>query len=91
MMPPYIARIRIHNPNHHFGLWIPVFLIWPIFLALIVIMAPFIMIGAGILWYSGWGKSLLLSVPAIYRCICATHGLRVDVKKRAERVFIQFI
>ena len=34
MWPPSVLRLRIDNRQRHFGLWLPLFLIWPVLLVL---------------------------------------------------------
>ena len=85
--PPLLMRLRISNRRSHVSLWIPLFLAWPIAMAIAILLAPLMVIAALILWPFGWGKSLLLSGPTICRCLCALRGLQVDFK-RGEQLFL---
>jgi len=62
-----------------FGLWIPLFLIWPILLALWLLLLPFVMLGMAVTGrlFRFW-KVFQLSFAA-YEMVCATRGLRVEV------------
>jgi len=87
-IPPTIIRLRFKNEHHGFGLWLPLFLVLPFVLLAAIIIAPIVLIAAVILWYTGWGRTILFTGPAIYRCFCALRGLKVDVTQGHERVYI---
>ena len=90
MWPPSILRLRIRNQRHRFGLWLPLFLIWPLVMLLGLLLLPFILLAAIVLWYRGWAKPLLLAGPSLFRLFCALRGLEVDVKQHSEQFFISF-
>jgi len=90
MWLPSMLRLRIHNQRQHFGLWLPLFLIWPLVLILGLALWPQLLIGAIIFWKKGWSKLLLLGGPAIFRFLCTLRGLKVDVKNPSEQVLIYF-
>ena len=90
MWPPSILRLRFRNRDHRFGLWLPLFLVWPLILAIALVLAPIFLVSAVVLWPFGWGKPLLFAGPAIARCICSLRGLEINVKQRSEDVFISF-
>jgi hypothetical protein len=86
--PPLIMRIRIQNPDHKFGLWLPLFLLLPLVLVVFIILSPLILIGFLVLCCMGWGKVALRLPGAIWRVFCATRGLRVDMNNSTDRVKI---
>lgn len=88
MFPPSILRLRIHNKQHKFGLWLPLFLLWPLLLVLGILLLPLLLIAAVILSYRGWGIPLLLTGPAIFGLLCALRGLKVEIGQNSEQVFI---
>ena len=88
--PPSVLRLRIHTSRRHFGLWLPLFLVWPLLLVLGLVLWPLLLIGAIVLWHRGWGKTLLLGGPALFRLFCALRGLKVEVKQPSEKVLISF-
>jgi len=88
--PPSVLHLRIHNSRRHFGLWLPLFLVWPLLLVLGLVLWPLLLIGAIVLWKRGWSKPLLLGGPAIFRLFCALRGLKVEVKQPSEQVLISF-
>jgi len=90
-IPPCLLHIRVHNEDHHFGIWLPLFLAWlllaimvlaflPLFLILLIIALPF-----------GWGEFVLLVGPRFYNILCALKGLELDVDKTDEKVEILFV
>ena len=90
-IPPCLMYLHIHNEEHSFGLWLPLFLAWlilavlalallPIFLILLIVALPF-----------GWGEFMLLLGPRFYNVLCALRGLKVDVDRANEKVEILFV
>lgn len=88
MCPPSILRLRIHNRSRHFGLWLPLFIIWPVILVLGLVLLPLLLICAAVLWPSGWGKLVLLGGPALLGLLCAMRGLNVEVKQPLEETLV---
>ncbi len=89
--PPMVMRIKIQNPQHKFGLWLPLFLIIPIALVVFIILSPLILLAVIFLWPRGWGKTALLAPWAAWRVFCATRGLKVDVQNPRDCVQISFV
>ena len=88
MCPPSLLRLRIRNERHRFGLWLPLFLIWPVVLVLGLALWPLLLIAAAVLWPWGWGKLLLLGGVVIFGVFCALRGLRVDIKQDSQQVLV---
>ena len=82
--PPLIMRLRILDNNRNVRLWLPIFLLYPI------LLVPLALIAGLLLWPWGWGKALLLSIPCFFRVICALRELEVDIQKRQEILFVSF-
>ena len=89
-LPPTIMRLRIQTDERRFGLWLPLFLIWPLIALLVVLLFPIVLILGILLWPTGWGKPLLLGGPALLRVFCALRGIEINVEKPTEQVFISF-
>lgn len=88
--PPSLLRVRIRNRNTHFGLWLPLFIIWPLVLLAMVILSPLVLLSAVLLWPLGLGRSLLLTGPLLFRLFCSMRGLEVAVHKSSDQVLISF-
>ena len=89
--PPNLIHLRIYNQRHRFGLWIPLFIIWPFVLATIIVLLPFTILLTLILWPFGWNGRLFKLGPGIMRCICSLRGLKVDVQNYQEQILISLI
>ena len=88
--PPSLLRVRIRSRNKRFTLWLPLFLVWPLGLALLAILSPFLLVLAILLWPLGWARPLLLAGPLLFRLFCSLRGLEVNVEKSSEQVLISF-
>jgi hypothetical protein len=76
--PPLIMRVRIRNNKTKFGLWIPLFLIFPIVAILMIALAPLALLAALIVLPFGYARTVLCA-PAIFSVFCAMRGLEVDI------------
>ncbi len=90
ILPPSILRLRIRGEGHRFGLWLLLILIWPVFLVLALALAPLVLVTAIVLWPIGWGRSLLLVGPAIFRIFCSLRGLEINVRDESQTVYVHF-
>ncbi|MHB0937293.1 MAG: hypothetical protein ACYDCO_21460 [Armatimonadota bacterium] len=91
MLPPSIARIRIADEGRgRVNLWLPLILIWPVLLALGVVLAPLVLIAALATW-SRYGRMLLYGGPQLFVVLCALRGLRVQVADGRDQVCIYFL
>jgi len=88
--PPSLLRVRIRSRNKRFTLWLPLFLVWPLGLALLAILSPFLLVLAILLWPLGWARPLLLAGPLLFRLFCSLRGMEVNVEKSSEQVLISF-
>jgi len=93
--PPYLLKMRFSNPDHAFGLWLPLFLIWPIvlafLLAIFLVLLPFALLALIFTWRSDWFYTLLLSLPVIFRLFSQLPGLVVDVTGKQGQICLEFI
>ena len=88
--PPMLMRLKVINPERHINLWLPLFLAWIILFLFAIALSPLIVVLVILLWPWGWGEMLLLLGPAIYRILCATRGLEVDIRQTDNIVLIYF-
>jgi hypothetical protein len=93
--PPYLLKLRFHDPDHGLVLWLPLFLLWPValvFLLLVfLILLPFAFLAVIFTWRPDWMSILLGSIPAIYRLFSHLPGLVVNVDDNKDQVYIEFI
>ena len=88
--PPSLLGFRISNADRGFGLWLPLFLIWPPLVLAALVMFPLVLLLSLLLWPSGWGRTVLLTGPWFLRMFCALRGLLIDVKSGTSQVYIVF-
>jgi hypothetical protein len=88
--PPYLMKLRINK----FGLWLPLFLIWPVVLvcvlAVFLILLPFAILAFIFTWQLGWWRPLVLSIPGIYSVLCNLRGMTVEVEGRDGHIGVEF-
>jgi hypothetical protein len=87
-IPPCLMHVRIHNEEHNFGLWLPLFLAWLILAALLLAILPILLIVA---LPFGWGEFMLLLGPRFYNILCALRGLKVEIDRTSEKVEVLFV
>ena len=88
--PPSVLRVKIRSRGRRFTLWLPLFLVWPLGIASLAVLAPFVLVLAALLWPLGWARPLLLTGPLLFRLFCSLRGLEVNVEKSSEQVLISF-
>lgn len=89
-VPPLLMRLKTIDRDHHVNLWLPLFLVWILLLAIAIALSPIVCILAIILWPFGWGETLVLLGPALYRIVCSLRGLSIDIRKPNQVVLIYF-
>jgi hypothetical protein len=90
-IPPCLMHVRIHNEEHHFGLWLPLFLAWLILAALLLALLPVFLILLIVALLFGWGEFMLLLGPQFYNILCALRGLKVEIDKTNEKVEVLLV
>ena len=89
-LPPSLLRVRVQNSKRRFGLWLPLFLIWPLVVLFALALFPLVLVLAALLWRKGWGRPVLLAGPTFFRLFCALRGLVVNVEDGSQQVYIAF-
>ena len=80
MIPPWLIHLRIRRSGRRrIGLWVPVFLFWPlIWLLALVAMALALVVGIIVAPW-GWARPVICLVPWLMRMLSASKGLRLQV------------
>ena len=91
IFPPSILQLSIRREGHRIGLWLPLALIWPVFIVLALAIAPLVLVAAAVLWSIGWGRPLLLAGPAMFRIFCSLRGLEVSLQDESQIVYVRFL
>ena len=89
--PPMLMHVKIRGERCRFGLWLPLFLLLPLALAVFIIVAPLILIAIPIFWPSGWRKRALHIFGAVFEIICSMRGIKVDVQSDHDYVYISAV
>jgi len=89
--PPMLMHMRIQGEGRGFGLWLPLFLLLPLALVVFIILSPLILVGAIVLWPSGWGKRALFTLKAAVEVFWSMRGLKVDVCSGRQCVSISVV
>jgi hypothetical protein len=88
--PPALMHIKVKNESHNIGLWLPIFLLWPMALAVVIILLPVIVVGLIIFWDS-WGMWSLKTLWAAIVTCCSLRGLEVDVRTGEQNVYVSVV
>ena len=87
MIPVLLVGLRLGR----IALWIPMFLLWPLILALFVLAFPFLLvysvIKVGLAAFRLW----FLGVPRAYLLLCSLRGFRVSVESPGTRMGITLV
>jgi uncharacterized membrane protein YqjE len=89
--PPMLMHVKIRGERRGFGLWLPLFLVLPLALALFIILSPVILIAILIFWPSGWRKKALHLFGAAFEVLCSMRGIKVDVRGEHRCIYISAV
>lgn len=85
ILPPSLVRLSWHR-RPLAGIWIPLFLLWPLVLLL---LAPVFLIAGVVALAQGWLPRFLHGSGACYRLLCEVRGIRIDVAGRQSGLSIR--
>jgi len=92
--PPLLMHVKVKNEKSDFGLWLPLFLLFPLALVVLLVLSPLILIGILVLLMLGqerwveWGlRCLWVAVVSSW----ALRGLQVDVEGRTGLVQVNIV
>ncbi len=90
-MIPMLMRLRVSRNPNKYGVLLPVFLVWILLFALMIVLFPFVLIAALFTWRSGQGKWLLLTYPLLVSALFHLSGLHIEVEHPDENILIAFL
>ncbi len=90
-MIPVFMRLKVGRKPDKYGLLLPIFLVWILLFALMIILWPFVLIAALFTWRSGQGKLLLLTYPLLISLLFQLSGLHIEVRRSEQSVLIAFL
>jgi len=86
--PPMFIKLEFGKRDGKFKLWFPLFILFPFLFVMLLLMAPFLLLAALVLWSFGWGKPFLLFIPVLLGLLWALRGLEIDINDKGQKVFI---
>lgn len=89
--PPMLMHVRIRGVQRAFGLWLPLFLVLPLALALFVVLSPVILIAVLLFWPRGWRKRALHIFGAAFEVFNSMRGIKVDVRGEHGCIYISVV
>ena len=89
--PPMLMHVKIRREKRGFGLWLPLFILLPLALALFIILSPLILIAILVLWPRGWRKRGLHIFGAAFEILCSMRDLKVDVQNENHCIYISAV
>ena len=88
ILPASLMRIRVVGDGRkRVNLWIPLILIWPIVLALMMILSPVALLLC-IFWPKG--RKLIIAGPRVLLACWAMRGLELRVNDGDDQVLVSF-
>lgn len=86
-MIPVVAVVRIRRPGTRgIRLWLPLFLVWLLLLPLILLLLPLVVVVLAAARTKPFG-----TLAALWSCLCALRGMRIELDSRSQAVLIQII
>ena len=84
--PPAILRVSLTRADgRRWGLWVPLFLLWPVAAVLAAAAAPLWLL-AGVLWWAvGRGRGVIAMPWRWAVAACSLPGLLVEIERHGER------
>jgi hypothetical protein len=86
-----LVHVKIRGKRCRFGLWLPLFLLLPLALAVFIILSPLILIAILVFWPSGWRKRALHIFGATFEVFDSMRGLKVDVQSGQQHIYISAV
>jgi len=68
------------------NLWLPIFLIWILLLALLILVSPILLVIGLVAWIRGYGRTFLCIFPMIFAVLWAMSGLRIHIEDRDKKI-----
>ena len=88
MIPVYMRVQVINNNDKKIMIFFPLILLWIFLFALLIVLAPLVLVVSIILWKKRLGKTLLLTYPMAFSVVSSFSGLIVNVEKSDKRISI---
>ena len=87
---PMLLRLRgVNEKGQRFTLWLPLFLVYIILLPLLLMLLPFVLLAALVLWPSGKGWLAIEVYLTVFRLLGCLSGLEIDIGSGDGNFFIK--
>ena len=83
--PPLVMCWQVSDGRRGLPLWVPLFLLWPLALVILLLLSPFLLVAAAVMWGGAWCRRLPRAARVLLRCLCSLRGLELDFQKGGER------
>ena len=91
-MIPVLLKLRVPRQDGDIlTLYLPLFLLWLILIPILIVLLPFILIGAVFAWNSGYGRFLVYLYPLLFDLLVNLKGLKIDIQSKKDNIYISFI
>jgi hypothetical protein len=88
---PLLLHLRIPTDTGSFGVWLPWFLVYPVLLALMLLVLPVMLIAVVFTLPFGYARPLVLVWPYLWRLLFSMRGLNVEIATGPREIQLRFI
>jgi hypothetical protein len=92
--PPLLMHVKVKNEKSDFGIWLPLFLLFPLALVILLVFSPLILIGILVLLMLGQERWVEWGLRCLWVAIIsswALRGFKVDVEGRQGLVQVNIV
>ena len=86
-MIPMFMKIYIKEKGKKgVRLWLPLFLVWMLLLAILILLSPIFVLVGLVAWFRGYGRTFFFVFPMIFAVLWAMSGLRIHIEERDKKI-----
>ena len=91
-MIPLLIKTKIPRQDKApVTLYLPLFLAWPILLAILLLLLPFLVIAVVVTWPMRYKAMLIRFYPMLFAVLWNLQGLVIDVEHKDDKIYMEFI
>ena len=90
-MPPLLLHLRVPTKNGFFGIWLPYFLVYPLLLAIMILISPLVFLIMLFTGFSDRARPLLLAGPYLFLLLWRMKGLEIDIDGYRQKFMFSFV
>ena len=88
-MIPSIINLKIHSgQKFRFRLWLPLFVLWPVFLVLFLVALPFLAIAEIVFRVRGIRIRLFRMIGGVFSVLSSLRGTEIKVRSPAKQSIV---